>query len=433
MLALGLVMLLAGSLASGQTTADPELRVEIWATGLALPTTMAFLAPDDVLVLEKNTGRVRRVVAGTLLPDPVLTVALDTLSERGLLGIAVNAETPPSVFLYYTQASPLRNVVVRYVWNAALGQLESPTPVLDLPATPGPNHDGGVLVLGPPGEAPGVGDGALLYAVIGDLNRRNQLENVPTGGGPDDTAVILRVRQDGTASPGNPFSAPGFERYLAYGIRNSFGLALDPVTGSLWDTENGPFTMDEVNRIPAGFNSGWVPLMGPDSRDPESTADLFQTPGAVYRDPDFAWLETVAPTAIVFPAGSRLGPRHDDVALVGDSNNGFLYRFPLNAARDGFDLSGLPGLEDGVADSAAERDLVVWGTGFGRITDLEIGPEGNLWVLSLGTGALYRISSPALRVPLPLWSVFLLAATLLGVRVVWPRLRGRTQPSRTGA
>jgi glucose/arabinose dehydrogenase len=418
------VCLLAAAPVAAQSTVDPTLPVDTLVTGLALPTTMAFVAPNDLLVLEKNTGRVRRVLAGSLLNDPVLTVAVDTTSERGLLGIAVNTESPPGVFLYYTQASPLRNVVMRYDWNAGLGLLESPALVLDLPATPGPNHAGGIVVLGPPGEAPGVGDGALLYAVIGDLNRSNQLENVAAGGGPDDTAVILRVRQDGTAAPGNPFSAPGFERYFAYGIRNSFGLALDPISGFLWDTENGPSIMDEVNRVPAGFNSGWRPIMGPDSRDPQGTGDLFDTPGSAYRDPEFSWLDTVAPTAIVFPAGSRLGAGYDAVALVGDNNNGFLYRFPLDATRSGFDLITLPGLGDRVADSSAELDLVVWGSGFGAVTDLEIGPDGRLYVVSLTNGAIYRVSGPPLPVSIPGWSVGLLALLLLSIGLLWRTLGG---------
>jgi glucose/arabinose dehydrogenase len=392
--------------AGAQTVADPRLEVETVTTGLSVPTTLDFLGPDDILVLEKNTGNVRRVLNGTLLASPVLSVSVNTSSERGLLGIAINSEQPPGVFLYYTEAGVILNRVYRYDWNAQLGVLENPSLILDLPGTPGPNHDGGVLVLGPPGEIPGFGDGAALFAVIGDLNRNNQLENFPAGGGPDDTAVILRVRQDGAAAPGNPFSTAGFERYFAYGIRNSFGLALDPVTGDLWDTENGPSTMDEVNRVAPGFNSGWEQIMGPDARDPQGEGDLFQVTGSAYSDPEFSWLDTVAPTAIVFPVGSLLGPSHDDVALVGDSNNGLIYRFPLNTGRTGFELRAIQGLGDLVADTTAERDSVVWGTGFGRITDLEIGPLGHLYVVSLRDGAIYRVSGGPLPIPsLAPWGV----------------------------
>src|SRR5262249_26110200 len=162
----------------------------------------------------------------------------------------------------------------------------------------------------PPGPGQ-VGDGSLLHVVIGDLNRNGQLQNFPNAAAPDDTSVILRVKQDGTPAPGNPFvpycsittsmtcpsgtGCPGGEtcltqvaRYFAYGVRNSFGLTIDPVTGSLWDTENGENDYDEVNLVLPGFNSGWEQIMGPDSRDPQGLADLFNMPGgaSAYSDPE---------------------------------------------------------------------------------------------------------------------------------------------------
>ena len=170
-----------------------------------------------------------------------------------------------------------------------------------------------------------------LYAMIGDLNRNGQLQNNAGGAAPDDSSVILRVNSDGTPAAGNPFTpycsvtttqtctidanCPAGQtcrtqvaRYYAYGIRNSFGMAIDPVTGALWDTENGPADYDEVNRINPGFNSGWNQIMGPDSRDPQGVGNLFNMPGAgsTYSDPEFSWLATIAPTAILFPRG-RLG------------------------------------------------------------------------------------------------------------------------------
>ena len=405
--------------ARAQILADPNLDFEaVVPTGsFNQPTTMAFLAPNDFLVLEKSTAQVRRVVNGTELPGAVLTVPVNSTSERGLLGIAINTQIPPSVFLYFTEgtaSNPIANRVYRYTWNAASGQLVSPTLILDLPVLDGPNHDGGVLLLGPPGQFPGVGDGAALYTVIGDLNRNGQLQNNVVGVAPDDRGVIFRVRQDGTAAPGNPFTpycsatttqtcvttanCPGGEtcqtqvaRYYAYGVRNSFGLGLDPVTGSLWDTENGPDTMDEVNRVVAGMNSGWIDLMGPDSLDPDTTAGLFNMPGEglTYSDPEFTWVNTNAPTAIVFPDGSSLGPDYDDAALVSDNNNGKIYAFPLNAGRTGFALTG--DLADLVANDQAQADALLFGSGFGPVTDLEIGPDGDVYAVDIGNGTVYRI------------------------------------------
>jgi glucose/arabinose dehydrogenase len=430
---------LAGAVAMGSPAvaqpilSDPTLHVETVASGLETPTSMAFVGPDDILVLQKNNGRVRRVLGGVLQPDPVLDVAVENDNERGLLGIAVNTQQPPRVFLYYTEISdpdgdgqpdggtPLGNRVYRYTWNAALGRLENRQLVLDLPVTAGPNHNGGVLLLGPtptPGPQQPIGDGSPLYTVIGDLNRDGQLENFAGGPAPDDTAVILRVQQDGTPVPGNPFvpycsitttqlcpngsGCPGGQscltrvaRYVAYGVRNSFGLALDPATGTLWDTENGPGSYDEINLVTPGLNSGWEQIMGPDGRDPQGAGDLFNMPGgaSAYSDPEFAWLDPVAVTGIVFPVGSALGPAYDDVALVGDFNFGNLYRFPLNASRTGFALSGFTGLADLVADSINERNALRLGGNFGGISDLQIGPDGALYVVSIGAGAIYRIVS----------------------------------------
>lgn len=428
------VLLVAGVLcaaaAGGQTLSDPSLSLApVVTSGLTAPTTMAFVAPDDFLVLQKGNGQVRRVLGGVLQPGIVLDVNVNADSERGLLGIAVNSETPPRVFLYYTEATgadggaPLGNRVYRYTWNAALGQLQSPALILDLPVTGGPNHDGGILVLGPPGVG-SVGDGSLLYVVIGDLNRNGQLENIAGGPAPDDTAVILRVQQDGSPAPGNPFvpycsvttsqpcsgggGCPGGEtcrtqvgRYYAYGVRNSFGMAIDPVTGDLWDTENGPGDYDEVNRVPAGLNSGWNQIMGPDARDPQGLGNLFNMPGAgvTYSDPEFSWLATVAPTGIVFPSGGALPAAYDNVALVADSNNGNLYRLPLNGARTAFDLSPFPDLADLVADSVTERNLLRIGQGFGGLTDLKMGPDGNLYMVSIGLGDIYRVSAAVVATP----------------------------------
>jgi glucose/arabinose dehydrogenase len=352
---------------------------------------MAFIGPSDILVLQKQEGRVRHVINGVLQPGQVLDVAVDNASERGLLGIAIhpNFPTTPFVYLYYTESStgsdssgsPLANRVVRYTWDGSV--LVSPTLILDLPVTPGPNHNGGVITFGPDGK---------LYVVIGDLNHNGQLQNFPTGD-LDDTGVIFRINDDGTTPIDNPFFSQGgnLARYYAYGVRNSFGLAFDPVTGKLWDTENGPDTFDEINLVQPGFNSGWKQIMGPDSRDPQGVGDLFQFPGSHYADPKFSWFNTVAPTAIVFLNSARLGVEYQNDAFVGDFNNGNLYRFKVNATRDGFDFTS-PGLADLVADSDAELQEVISGTGFGGITDLKVGPDGVLYVLSLALGKIFVVS-----------------------------------------
>ena len=175
---------------------------------------------------------------------------------------------------------PLDNRVFRYTWSG--GKLVNPTQIKILPVLPGANHDGGIITFGPDGK---------LYIVIGDLNRDGKLQNFPDGPDPDDTGVILRLNDDGSPASDNPFFSQGIplNQYYAYGVRNSFGMVFDPVTGKLWDTENGPGSFDEINQVLAGFNSGWERIMGPDALDPQGVGDLFVVPGSHYADPKFSW------------------------------------------------------------------------------------------------------------------------------------------------
>ena len=381
-----------------QALNDPLLVVTEVVAGLNAPTTMAFIGADDILVLQKNDGQVRRVVAGVLQPTPVLDVAMDGNSERGLLGIAVHPVFPsvPWIYLYYTESStgtdtfgspePLGNRVYRYRWDG--NALVEPALLLDLPVIPGPNHNGGILTFGPAGK---------FYVVIGDLNRDGQLQNVPDGTAPDDTSVIIRLNDDGTIPSDNPFFSFGGNsaKYYAYGIRNSFGLAFDPVTHKLWMTENGPDTYDEINLVDPGFNSGWVQILGPIARSPRGTDSLFQLPGSHYADPKFSWFHPVGPTALVFLNSKHLGAQYENDMFVGDVNSGNLYHFKLSPARDGLHLETPELAADLVADPGDNMQEIVFGTGFGRrfagITDLKVGPDGRLYILSI-QGTIFAVS-----------------------------------------
>jgi aldose sugar dehydrogenase len=389
---------LATSLVSAQALKDPTLMVTEVVAGLDTPTAMAFIGADDILVLQKDDGQVRRVIAGVLQPTPVLDVAVNRLYERGLLGIALHPmfQSVPWVYLYYTESSTgddtegpsesLGNRLYRYRWDG--NTLVEPHLLLDLPVIPGPNHDGGVLTFGPDGK---------LYAVIGDLNHRGQLQNVPGGPGPDDTSAIIRLNDDGTIPGDNPFFSLGgnWAKYYAYGIRNGFGLAFDPVTQKLWMTENGPDAYDEINLAEPGFNSGWVHIMGPDARSPQGSDGLFQVPGSHYADPKFSWFDPVAPTALVFLNSTQLGAQYANDIFVGDVNTATLYRLKLTPARDGFHLETSGLAADLVADPGDDLQEVIFGTGFGEdfagITDLKVGPDGRLYVLSI-QGKIFTVS-----------------------------------------
>jgi glucose/arabinose dehydrogenase len=365
---------------SQPSVSDASLNIEAIATDLSAPTSFAFLDNRDILILEKE-GTVRLISEGLLQEEPVLSVTVNTESERGLLGIAVKNS---DVFLYYTESagSDLRNRIYKYQWDGQ--KLINPTILLDLPAIPGPNHDGGKILLDSTGN---------LYTVIGDLNHDGKLQNFVDGPDPDDTGVILRINSnDGSAVSDNPFNdINGMENYYAYGIRNSFGIDIDPVNGNLWDTENGPSDYDEINIVNPGFNSGWQTVMGPIGRTDSTESELMNFPGSQYSDPVFSWLIPPAITDLEFFASSNFGDQYLNNLFVGDNNNGNLYYFTINESRNGFELNG--DVSDKVVDNENELSSIIFGQGFDRITDIETGPDGNLYVLSFGGDALYRISS----------------------------------------
>jgi glucose/arabinose dehydrogenase len=391
-------------IAQEPTLNDPNLQIETIVEGLSWPTSLAFIDNNNILVLEKEKGTVRLVSNGTLQETSVLEVDVNSRSERGLLGIAiVNYDT---VFLYYTESSQdgdqLRNKVYKYQWNDEKRLLVNPTLILDLPAFPGPNHDGGKLTIGPDN---------YLYGVIGDLNHMGKLQNVINGPDPDDTGVIFRVNpEDGSPAPDNPFidnnnELSSLNKYYAYGIRNSFGMTFDPVTNILWDTENGPSEYDEVNLVKPGFNSGWLQVMGPISKSGITEDELVNFPNSKYADPVFSWLPSIGITDIEFLNSSKLGDKYANnifVGDIGDLTNGYLYYFEVNEDRTGlkFDSntrsSSQTGLTDFVADNEQEMSAISLGTDFGGITDIETGPDGFLYILTLdresnGEGKIYRI------------------------------------------
>jgi len=343
--------------------ADSEFIVEEYVSGLSLPTTMTFVG-DDILVLQKNDGQVKLVRNGQLSPSPVLDFNVANVGEGGLLGIT---SVDSSVFIYLTESThdggpPLMNKVYKFNWNG--NELTEQILMKELPASQQYMHNGGAMVSGINGE---------VYAVIGDVQRRGVLQNLPEGE-PEDTSVILRIDKE--------------EPYYAMGIRNSFGIAVDPLSGNLWDTENGPRDFDEINFVPLNFNSGWIKIMGPGTADEISSLPKFGD--YVYSDPEFTWERTVAPTGISF-INSKSFEKYRDTLFVGDFNFGTIYNFKLNQDRTGFifEDSGLSDLVAEVEDSITE---IIFGIGFGGITDIEAGPDGLLYVVSITDGTIYKIS-----------------------------------------
>jgi glucose/arabinose dehydrogenase len=465
----GLTLALAAAVPAGAQTpmpslVDPALSVRMVATGLAQPVHLAFLRANDMLVLEKGTGRVQRVTNGTL-QGTALDLAVNSASERGLLSIALHPRFRRNgfVYLFWSESNSgsdstaldaidlMGNRVDRYIWDGSTltwdrnlirlraFQADEGQPLRG-------NHNGGVIRFGPDGK---------LYIQIGDTGRRGQTQNLVDGpfgmGMPDDqfggpepddahlTGVILRLNDDGSAPPDNPFFEYGatlgaevganIQKIFAYGIRNGFGMAFDPLSGDLWEQENGDDSFSELNRVEPGMNSGWPQIMGPVERvaqfkeietsqqffglqqirwPPTNIADtpqqalsrLWVLPGSFYSGPEMAWKFEVAPGAIEFVRGRGLGMRYRNTLIMGGARptlqGGHLFLFMLSRDRRTVRVSD-PRLDDRVADNLAkfeitESESLLFGRNFGTVTDLKSGPDGNLYAVSIDHGNIYQIS-----------------------------------------
>ncbi len=372
---------------------DASLTVEQVAGGLISPTTMAFLDEDTILVLEKDNGTVRVIEDGELQPEPLLDVAVANDGERGMLGTAVSREndTTTYVFLYFTESGggvdgddtqgvpPAGNRLYRYELQG--NQLVNPTLLLDLPALPGPRYNGGPILIGPDNN---------VYVIIGDVGgHTTMVQNFENGPGPDGTSGILRVGKNGEA-PESIIGTDAFAKYyFAYGMRSSHGMDFDPMTGVLWNTENGGPFVDEINLVNAGFNSGWKIVQGMVPPDYNLTDLVMFNEESHYSNPEFTWTEPVNPTALEFLNSSELGQQYENNIFVGDTSNGTIYRFQLNENRSAFVLEGA--LDDTVANTPEEAENAIFGTGFGGITDIKTGPDGYLYILSFVDGTLFRV------------------------------------------
>jgi glucose/arabinose dehydrogenase len=381
---IALVITLQNNLIYAQPTVkDPNLKVEALVSGISSPTSMLFLDNNNILVLEKD-GNVRVINNGMLQPQPLVSLNVESQNERGLLGIERVGE---NIFLYATvNDDGVKNRIYKYTLGAG-PQLTNEEVFMDLPGTPATNHQGGKLAASNDG---------YLYSVTGELQRDGKDQNIINGPDPDFSGAILKINpNDGSPAPDNPFQGNDandpLNWYQAYGIRNSFGLGVDPVTGTLWDTENGEKSHEEINMISPGFNSGWKLAMGPISESGATQNNLVNFPNSEYKDPVLSFVDSFGITDIEFLNSDKLGTDYSNNAFVGDYGYGNLYRFELNDERNDFKLE-TPGLADRVVDGDDELDSILFGEGFEGITDIKTGPDGYLYILSFNDGTIYRIS-----------------------------------------
>lgn len=265
------------------------------------------------------------------------------LGEQGLTGIAIDPDyaTNRFVYIYFTRSDQQFNRLVRV--TDVNGQPTNEQILLDnIPAAD--QHNGGVLLFGSDGK---------LYVTVGDATQDLLAQDPSSPNG-----KILRINTDGTIPSDNPF--PGSPAW-ALGMRNSFGLAVHPATGHLWNTENGPTVDDEVNRIVPGGNYGWPFVTGPNGN-------------GVYIDPIFTLAQPVGITNIVALAPTGVYPTeyHNNLFFT-DFVEGKIRRLVLD-----------------VNHTSLVSDSVVYDGGTGGLIAFNQGRDGYMYV-SATDGNVYRV------------------------------------------
>jgi glucose/arabinose dehydrogenase len=322
------------------------------ASGISNPTAMEF-APDGRLFVCQQTGQLRVISNGSLLPTPFVSVTVNSNGERGLLGVTFdpNFANNQFVYIYYTATTPtIHNRVSRFIANGDVASIGSEVVILDLnDLSSATNHNGGAIHFGP--------DGKLYVAVGENANGSNSqtLSNL--------LGKVLRINSDGTIPTDNPFfsTATGNNRAIwALGLRNPYTFAFQPVAGRMLINDVGQSTWEEINDGIAGSNYGWSICEGicgnPNFRDPliqyghgtGVNVGCAITGGAFYNPP-----------VATYPAD------YVGKYFYADFCSGWIKRFDpvTNTARD-------------------------FATDLSSPVDLHVGPDGNLYYLARGGGGV---------------------------------------------
>ena len=346
-----------------------NIRVTVLTKALSFPFTLTFL-PDGTMLITQRDGKLRVMRGGKLDPNAVAGGPASFFTGtsglpgavHGYMDIALHPQFAQNRTLYLSYTKPLEGdrttfAVTRARWTGSA--LEGAEDIFV--AEPG---DGG------PTPIAFGRDGMLYIATSG-------------GNAQDTTSVagkVLRVRDDGSVPNDNPFVGKQGYRPEIYtlGHRNSLGLALHPVTGEIWQSENGPNGGDELNVIRAGKNYGW-PLVslgrtypGPWQAKTAPTHEGYEPP-AVY------WTPAIAVAGFTFYTGDRLPGWKGDV-LIGGLRTG---EIPGTGKLDRILFN--PQMEELRRESLLV-DLRQ------RIRDVQQGPDGLLYVITdEDEGAVLRI------------------------------------------
>ena len=325
------------------------------ASGLNNPTAMA-LAPDGRIFVCQQGGALRVIKNGVLLATPFLTVPVDSSGERGLLGVAFdpNFVSNQLIYIYYTATTPtIHNRISRFTASGDVALVGSETIVMDMPnLSTATNHNGGAIHFGPDG---------LLYVAVGDNANGANAQTLATRLG-----KMLRITSTGGIPTNNPFfnTAIGDNRAIwALGVRNPFTFAFQNGTGRMFINDVGQNTWEEINDGIAGSNYGWPNCEG-----------FCNPPNASFRDPIFAYQNDAATCAITGGAFYNPTVNQFPAQFVGsyyfaDFCGGWIRRL----------------------DPANGNAVTDFATAISNPTDLQVSPDGFLYYLARGAGAVGRI------------------------------------------
>lgn len=351
--ALTATVLLATATA-GSTPANAAVTVQLFKGGLDNPVGFTFAPDGRIFYGERDSGDIR-ILSADGSTDTLFFHVSDVVSngEQGLLGIALDPGYPatPNVYAYATRniAGDLKNHIVKITDTGGSGT--GMTSIFTSDTESGTYHDGGRILFGPDGK---------LYAMVGEGHSEASSQNLSNNAG-----KILRMNTDGSAPFDNPF--PG-KLIWSYGHRNSFGFDFDPVTGFLWEDENGPWCNDEQNRIIKGRNYGWGPneTCGTPPAAPKNTNQDGPKPVM----PKAYYSQTVAPVGLAFCDGCGLGPKVEGRFLYGQYSTGKIVRVRLDSTRKKIE---------------SQRTVAT----LSRVISMEAAPGGSLFVSD--DHAIYRL------------------------------------------
>lgn len=352
------LLLALASLPLRAATLPPDFTETQLARGIVRPTAMA-LAPDGRVFVCEQTGALRVIKDGKLLPQPFVTVPVFTEGERGLLGVTVDPDFPrtPHVYLYYTAVKPfVHNRVSRFTAVGDRAAHGSETAILDLPQLAKPIHNGGAMRFSPDG---------LLYVAVGENAVPENAQNLDNPLG-----KILRIGKDGSIPSDNPF--PG-SAIWAYGLRNPFSFAFQPGTGRMFINDVGRKDWEEINEGETGANYGWPATEGP-TDDPAYKAPLY----AYRHGPTPATGCAISGGAFYDPAEEQFPSEYLGTYFFADFCSGWIRRLDPET-----------------------KTAHAFATEIGGPIGLQVGDDGSLYYLAYEDGTVSRIDytgSPAPRI-----------------------------------